>query len=709
MRRSVVMLLSLLFVFTAATPVLAGGFILPDRPEISLMQSYRVDFHDVAIDIADGVAAVQVDQAFTNLTDRPLEVSYLFPVPEGAVVDQFSLVMDGEELQAKLYDRDEARRLYEQIVRQRRDPALLEYAGRGLFRTSVFPIPARGTRRVKLRYRQVVEMRNNLCHLVYPLATERYSARPLERVAVTLMLSSPRTINNVYSPTHALAILARTDHRIVARYAETGVVPRADLSVFYQLSTDRDFEATVLTYRPETGEDGYFLLLASPRAELPKSAVQPKTILFVLDRSGSMSGDKLRQAKEALRTILPNLGREDRFNLIVYNDQVEAFRPAPVAADPAEVGKALALVDALAAIGGTDIEAALGEALRQMAPDEKRGRYVIFLTDGQPTAGEIRPDAIRTRAKAANAEAQARLFVFGVGYDVNTVLLDGLATDNRGLAGYVRPGEDLEAAVANLYRQIQHPVLTDLSLTCDGAALRDCFPRELPDLFHGQQLIVSGRYRGGSGRATLILTGLAGGRKQSYQYTVEFPAAEKRLEHAFIARLWAARKVGYLLDQLRQMGAGTPGGKELIDEVIRLAKAFGIATEYTSFLVLEDAPAASMRLQEAAAAPASGGGAVGNALANKALQAAPSVQNNADQEWTGGRVKNLGDKTFYLRDGVWVDAAYETGEATVKIEAFTEAYFDLAKRLGARALYLSFAERVIVVWEGKAYRIEPGK
>lgn len=704
MRHSIGVALACLFILLTPGIAAADGFILPDRPDIPLFQSYRVDFHDVTIEVTDGVAEVRVDQAFTNLLDRPLEVSYLFPVPEGAVVDRFSLVVEGKEMPARLYDRDEARRLYEELVRQRRDPALLEYAGRGLYRTSVFPIPARDSRRVILRYHQVVEAKGDLCRLVYPLATEKYSARPIDRVTATISVSSTRPINNLYSPSHTLTILDRTDHKVVARYTGKGIVPRTDLTVYYQLASAGDFDATILAYRPNPGEDGYFLVLASPRAELPKDAVQPKTVLFVLDRSGSMAGEKLNQAKEALRTILPNLGEKDQFNLIAYNDQVETFRPAPVTAGKKEIEAALAFVDGLTALGSTDIDSALVKAVRQIPDDEGRGRYVVFLTDGQPTAGETQPDRIRASIKVANTQARARVFVFGVGNDVNTVLLDGLAQDNRGLTSYVRPGEDLEAAVAGFFRQIQHPVLTDLSLSCDGVAVSDLFPRQLPDLFHGQQLVLAGRYRG-HGRATLVLAGQAGGKQRTFAYETEFPAFAGQLDRAFVARLWAARKIGYLLDQLHQLGPDGSGRKELVDEVIRLAKAFGIATEYTSFLVLEDASTSALRLQETAAAPSFGAGAVGSAKASKDLQY--SGQSSSEQDWAAGRVKIVGDKTFYLREGVWVDAAYQPGAKTTKIGVYSDEYFALVGRLGAKAAYLSFAERIVLVWEGNAYQIEP--
>ena len=342
--------------------------------------------------------------------------------------------------------------------------------------------------------------------------------------------------------------------------------------------------------------------------------------------------------------------------------------------------------------------------MQQIPARDGAGRYVAFLTDGQPTAGEVRPEKIRERIKTANDKVGARLFVFGVGYDVNTILLDGLAEENRGSTSYVKPGEDLEAAVAGFFRRIQNPVLTDLTLTCDGVVLVDQFPRQLPDLFHGQQLILCGRYRG-AGRAKLVLTGQAGGERRSYSYQAEFAEGTERLDKAFVARLWAARKIGYLLDQLRQFRPDTPGRQELIDEVIRLAKTFGIATEYTSFLVLEEGPAQQRMLQDAAAAPAAGANAVGSAAANKSLQT--MGQMGAEQDWAAGRVRTMGDKTFYLRDGIWVDAAHRPEAKIVKIAAYSDEYFALAKRLGNLAVYLSFAERIIFVWEGVSYQIEP--
>ena len=700
------LLLFLAAMLVLGSPALtrADGFILPDHPDIHLRQSYRIDFHQVEIEINNGVAEVRVDQAFTNLLNTPLEVTYLFPIPAEAAIDRFSLVVDGKEIMAELYDRDEARRIYEKIVRERRDPALLEYAGKGLFRTSVFPIPAHGTRRVKLSYRQVVAAQGDLRSLIYPLGTEKYSAEPLDRVEVKVTINAKEMINNLYSPSHPLTILSRSEHKIVAKYAAANVLPRADLRLFYQLAEPADFQATVLTYRSERGEDGYFMLLASPRAELPAAAVQPKTILFVLDRSGSMSGQKLSQAKAALRTILPNLNAKDRFNLIIYNDKVENFKSLPCAAGKREIEQALSFVDEINALGSTDIDRALRAALDQCAKEEKeRGKYVIFLTDGQPTAGEISFPRIREKVKAANT-MQARVFVFGLGFDVNTDLLDGLAVDNRGLAGYIKPDEDLETAVAGLYRQIQNPVLTDLKLSCDGVTMTDILPSEMPDLFYGQQLVLTGRYHGHGG-ATITLSGLAAGKKRSFSYREDFPAGEDRLEMAFVARLWAQRKIGYLLDQLRQLSPDSASRQELIDEIVRLAKTFGIATEYTSFLVLEEdnAQAADM-LYKAAAAPATGAGAVGSAQATKSLQ---NASQEAQADWSGGRMQTVGAKTFYLRDGIWTDSAYKQDDKPIKITAFAKEYFDLAARLGDKAIYLSFAERIILVWEDKAYLIQP--
>ena len=309
MRRLSSVLLAALFVLVLSGLAQADGFILPVRPEFPLNQSYRIDYHDVRITVSDGVADVQVEQSFTNLLDQPLEATYLFPVPSGAVVSQFSLIVDGKEMPARLYDRDEARRLYEEIVRQRRDPALLEYAGRGLFRTSVFPLPPRGTRTVKLRYQQVVETNGDLCRLVYPLATEKYSARPLERVAVTIRIASRRPINNFYSPSHAFTIQSRTDHEIVARYDERGVVPRTDMTVFYQLASTGDFDATVLSYRPAPGRMGISSCWPRPGPNCPAARFSQRAFSSSSTARAAWPGKKSPRPSRRYARSCPTWGR----------------------------------------------------------------------------------------------------------------------------------------------------------------------------------------------------------------------------------------------------------------------------------------------------------------------------------------------------------------------------------------------------------------
>ncbi|MDW7992567.1 MAG: VWA domain-containing protein [Anaerolineae bacterium] len=267
-----------------------------------------------------------------------------------------------------------------------------------------------------------------------------------------------------------------------------------------------------------------------------------------------------------------------------------------------EAPEARQWVERLEATGGTNIHDALLEALAQA--DRERPTVLIFLTDGQPTEGVVEIDRILEAVRRA-IPANVRLFPFGVGDDVNTVLLDTLAQEHRGAPAYVRPGERIDEAVAAFYAKVQAPVLTDISLDFGDVIVEDVYPRPLPDLFAGTQLILVGRYRG-SGPVRIRLTGEAEGERREFVYEGTFRAEGG---DGFIPRLWAARKIGYLLTQIRLYGEK----EEWVDAVIDLSVRYGIITPYTSFLIQEDVfteagrEEAAEQLRALPFAPAAGG------------------------------------------------------------------------------------------------------
>ncbi|MBI2263802.1 MAG: VWA domain-containing protein [Armatimonadetes bacterium] len=480
MTKSTRMLIFLLFLLGFPTPLLADGFIIPHppRPEIKI-PPLSVKYHRVQTVIDNQVATTKVSQSFQNDYDRDLEGTYFFPLPEEAAISRFSMWSDGKLLEGKILGKDEARRIYEDIVRQLRDPAILEYVGRNLFKARVFPIPARGEKEISLEYSQMLRCEGGVCQYRYPLNTEKFSARPLQEVTVSVTVSSKVPIKAVYSPTHDVKVVRKGDRTVTASFEKSNIKPDTDFILYYTL-TEKEFGANLLTHR-EAGEPGYFLLFIAPRSTIRKEEVLAKDVVFVLDTSGSMEEeDRLTHAKKALRFCLENLGEDDRFNVISFSSEVETFRKSLVASSEQNRLKAKQFVSDLKPGGGTNIQEALLTAILQLEPNHSRPRYVVFLTDGQPTVGVTRPEDIRENVK--KAAKGVRLFTFGVGSDVNALLLDRLAEENRGVPEYMRPGEEMETKLASFSAKISHPALADLELDFGKVEVSQMYPKSITDL-----------------------------------------------------------------------------------------------------------------------------------------------------------------------------------------------------------------------------------
>ncbi len=351
--------------------------------------------------------------------------------------------------------------MYEEIVRKNRDPALLEWLGTGLFRTNVFPVPPGAARTVSLRYAQLCRKQEGLTDFLFPLSTAKYTSDAVEKVAVRLTIESQEAIKNVYSPTHAIEIKRPDDHHATITFTSKNEVPTSDFRLFYDVGKGK-VSTRVLSYRPETGQDGFFLLLASPEIKPADQTRPAKTVIFVIDRSGSMSGQKIEQVRAALKYVLNNLRQGDLFNIIAYDDHVEAFKPELQRFNEETRKAALGFVEGIYAGGMTNIDGAMHAALGQLQ-DPKRPSYVVFLTDGLPTAGETNEMKIVANAKELN-KLHARIFAFGVGYDLNSRLLDKLVRENFGQSEYVRPNEDIEDRVSKLYNRIESPVMTGVQM-----------------------------------------------------------------------------------------------------------------------------------------------------------------------------------------------------------------------------------------------------
>jgi Ca-activated chloride channel homolog len=732
--------------------------IWPPRPEPQ-PSSYKIESLEVNAKLADTTARVQVSQTFKNTGSGQLEACFVFPLPYDGAIDQLTLLVNGKEYAAKLLSKEEARKRYEEIVRTNRDPALLEWVGTGMFQTSVFPIPAGESRTVTLRYTQLCRRSHGLTDFIFPLSTAKFTDGTLDKLSVRVSIESPANIKNIYSPSHDVEIdrSEDDDRHAVVTFEAKKTIPTDDFRLFYDTGK-KAVAASVVSYRPDKDEDGYFLLLATPQIKAPEDDEDErtaKTVIFVVDRSGSMSGEKMDQAKEALKFVLNNLHKGDTFNIVAYDSEIETFRPELEKFNDESRSAATGFVNGLFAGGSTNIDGALDRALG-MLKDDERPTYVIFLTDGLPTVGETGEAAIVAHAHKNN-NVRARLFPFGVGYDVNSRLLDRLARENHGQSEYVRPEEDIEDSVSKLYRRIGAPVMTDVQLSVDvedakesdGPTFTRVYPSGNFDLFAGDQAVLVGRYRT-PGDAKVTLVGEVGGEELEFDFPAEFVEDSDDDTNAFVAKLWATRRVGEIIDELDLKGRN----EELVKELVDLATEHGILTPYTSFLADENSPVQDQarlylgaevqlralnetegdfgfRQREAKAAfqyagrPAAaasgglGGGVSGAPAASEPL-AAESLDRfyesrgrgvtyydaAQDKQVVAANCIVVGRKTLFRRGEQWVDSSVtkEEQKAAKQIERYSREYFDLVERHGKHvAQYLAIEEPVCVKLDGRVY------
>ncbi len=699
--------------------------------------------HVVEASIVDGVAVTNIDQVFFNQHDRVVEGTYIFPLEDDIALSKFSMYVNGVEIEGKLLGVEEARREYERIVATMRDPALLEYMGTRMFRARIFPINPQAEVRIKLSYTQMLDNDDGLVRYRYPLGTEKHLASPVGLVSVLATVQSAVPIKSVFSPSHKIAVNRPTDYKATASFEAQNVYLEKDFELFYTLS-EKEFGLTVLTYR-EAGQEGFFLVRIAPPAQTAVGDVLPKDISFVIDTSGSMAGEKMEQARKALEFCLSSLNKDDRFNVIPFSHEATKFRETLVPATGENITAARKFADELHAIGGTNINDALLAALDSALHAETPRPYlIVFLTDGQPTIGVTGTDEILKNISRRN-DGRIRLYVFGVGYDVNTQLLDLLAEQNRGTRDYVEPGEDLELRLSSFYRKVSQPVLSDLLLSFGDLNVHDVYPPKLTDLFAGSELVVVGRYRD-VGHKAIELTGTRRGKRERFVYEATFPSEART--HEFLPRLWATRKVGYLLDEIRLHG----DNKELKDTVVQLATEYGIVTPYTAYLVTEPNSIASrlggrggvarealsglgladaLRFAADPGAAPGDGSIAGAAPQRQAIQALVKASRDADvmrsakdlplashdfgQGETGEKslgqpgavVERVGSRTFYWVGERWIDGEYDEKDDTTKVELYSDDYFDLIHKHPELAKCFALGERVIVVLDGKAYETAP--
>jgi len=587
---------------TAVTPV--GGFMMPIRPPVighpvghpptivhpvgtpptpptltpptvlkgGVSFGLHMQSEEIKVDIVDQVAKTYITQTFMNDTDQILAGTYLFPLPEDTTFSSFSLHIDGKPVEGKILEAQEARQQYEAIVRSMVDPGLLEYADYKTVRARIFPIPAHGTKKVELEYTQVLKAENGMLKYRFPLKAEGESA-PVDEVKIDAKLSSKQGLRTIWSPTHTISTNRTDNNEAKISMLSHEIIPDKDFLLYYSVS-NKDLAANLLTHK-NSGEDGYFLLTITPPVK--GNQVLAKDVVLVADTSGSMAGEKIEQAKKALKYVVNALNAEDKFSIVQFNTDVECFKDKLVDATAQNKKAAEKFIDDLDPRGGTNISDALHMGTSILADASDRPAYLVMMTDGEPTVGET---SIPGLISSVKSKRDIRLFDFGVGYDVNTKLLNKLAEEHHGTSQYVEPSENLEEALSNFYQKIKSPVLTNVALKYEGVDVKDFYPHEVKDIFAGSQVLLIGKYKDG-GKATLNLTGKVNGVQKAFSFPLTFEPSEAG--HSYLPRLWAMRRIGHLTEVAQENG----NNREVVSEIVDLSKKYGIITNYTSFLVTD--------------------------------------------------------------------------------------------------------------------------
>lgn len=710
-----------------------GIFLFPERPAQAALTQLELKSTEARVVIKNGVAMVTLQHIFYNPTSQRIEGEYIFFIPGEGQLNDFYLYIDGEKVKGTVLDAREARRTFEEIVRRIKDPALLEYAGQGIYKTSIFPIEPKNERKVELCYSSILDYQSNQIKFQLPL--RQGGLKVFENLHLSMEISDDQPLGDIYSPSHSIRLERLNPHTAKISLENSNGQNDKDFVLYYSLAI-QEMNCTLIPFRPRTDRDGYFLMILSPNDGVNKFRPPAKDIIFVIDVSGSMQGEKINQAKEALKFCVNSLSTNDRFDIISFSSTVDMFQGNLQKATGDAKENANYYIDNLYPSGGTNIQEALKRALQEKRMVDEWETSIIFLTDGLPTEGETNIQQILQQTSQLIKD-RTRIFTFGVGYDVNTFLLDKLALDTHGGSVYVKTSENIEVVVSGFYSKISQPVFTELSLDFENAGVYDIYPVKLPDIFKGERLTILGRYRS-PGEVKIKLSGKQQGNNRSFDFNKLFPQRES--DNDFIATLWANRKVYHLLTEIRFKGENP----ELVESIKAIGKEYGIVTPYTSYLVTEQQRELQVLANEVTAGTASisqqrmaqqerkrqkqveiDEESIGSPQFFDALIASPAAadKSSGKRAVMSSRimkkmelaekemdvllnVQRIGERTFYLKNGCWVDSEVKALMAVDRhLIYLSDEYFHLLYKNPDLKKILSLGENIIFEWQGIIYQI----
>ena len=740
-------------------------FPRPPRP-IHRFLPLELRKNNVSVKIKNQVAHTTVEQTFYNPSRQRVEGTYMFPIPKDAKIEKFEMEVNGKMTEAELLDAKKAKQIYEKIVRESRDPALMEYSDHGMFKIRIFPIEPGKEKNIKIKYTEILKRDGRITSYHYAMRAEKFLSVPVKNVSVKVTIESDKELKSIYSPSHQINVNRKGKKRAVIGYEEENLIPDTNFELL--LATDLHEESPIgfdfLTHNENESGQGYYAMLLSPGSWENKEAI-PKDIVFAIDTSGSMRVKKLDQAKAALEFCIDQLNPEDRFDIIRYSTETETLFNKLRTAKEQQTKEAKEFVKGLKAGGGTAIEEALVLAIETISKqgNEKsiRPRQIIFITDGRPTIGETRTHKIIDRLvkKRQKIKGNMRIFSFGIGTDINTKLLDLISQETKASTEYVLPEENIEHKVSRFYEKVSQPVMANISIKTEGnVRLNEQHPNDLPDLFKGDQLVIFGRYKTKKKETDrnirFELDGNIAGKKVNLKFETKI---EKKSKNSFIPKLWATRRVGYLLEEIRLHGEN----KELKDEVVSLSRNWGIVTPYTSYLIIEDEESRGIPVAQQSmgnrlgfsklnsdsantikskATPSSkdqnwfqrdlekesfrrlskndsGSGAVAAARASEQLKQANQSKafKSAYKEAQYGNqisfeqqaTRTIAGKTFFQNEESWIDSLVpEQKDRTAKrLEFGSKEYFELLNQDANTAKWLSVSVNMQIIINGTLYEI----
>lgn len=538
-----------------------------------------VGYHKVDVEIRDQIARTTIEESFKNETDSTLEGVFYFPLPAGASISGFGMWIGGELVEADIVEKGRARQIYEDLLRKKKDPGLLEWSGGNLFKARVWPIPAHSEKRVRIRYTQVLPLQGSSFRYEYALRSDMLRSHPLSQLALTVRVSSSLPIKGIASSSHEMRI-RKTEHSAKAEFSASEYRPDKDFVLDVEL--DRSQPLSLISH--QRGEDGYFMLLLTPpdqagsgwtRDLLPEG--KPQKLVIIADTSASMGSADRKSQAAFIASLLQMLGDKDRFALMTCDVDARLFRNKGLAPSEASIRQALTWLASQRSLGWTDLDRCWQKLVHSVEP----GTTVVYVGDGIGTSGDGDPQALAARlqrmAQGKDGTSPFVCHAVSTGSTYEQSVLEAMASVGGGSVRAI--GSDPAAAAYAILSEATRPSLKNMAIEIHGLRTAAVYPRKLPNLPIGRQQAVLGRYlpsgKGEKGQA--ILTGTLEGKPVRYTTAIDIQGGEEG--NSFLPRLWARRHLDMLLQQGRS--------KAIQEDIVAFSSEYGIMTPYTSFLVLD--------------------------------------------------------------------------------------------------------------------------